>query len=225
MHHSHNEALAQSLSSILNPTGSLECQLSGYCAALRIRFYLWRMTRPNATCRLRTYKREVRAELFKSYCKQLHSLTAQEFYRIQEPEFFQNVERVLTSEPVSIAKITRPLGQGMQTFCSICQEEHEASDCVTPLGCSCSFGRDCLQPLLNRDTPCSYTCPNCRTRLHEPLKWRHVDTTGGWDLRLGLLWALRNNINNLQREVHADPDPFTPRQQIVGLLSRALFRQ
>jgi hypothetical protein len=219
---SHTEALAESFRVAIADIESLECQLSGYCAALRIRFYLWRMTRLNAMCRLRTYKRKVKAECFRCYYKQLSSLATQEFGRIQDPASgqFNNVRRELVGKPIEVNAIAIPLIDTSAQFCTICQDIHLALECVSPLNCSCVFGRDCLQPLLNRDTPSSYACPNCRTRLHEPLEWRPIEISREHDVAVGLLWALRSNIACLQREIKADPDPFTPRQRIEGFLGR-----
>jgi hypothetical protein len=222
---SHNDALAESFRVAMADFESLECQLSGYCTALRIRFYLWRMTRPNTMCRLRKYKPQVKAECFICYYKQLSSLATQEFSRFQDPASgrFNNVRRGLVGKPIEVNAIAIPLTDTSDQFCTICQDDHLALDCVSSLNCSCVFGRDCLQPLLNFDTPSSYACPNCRTRLHEPLKWRPIEISSERDAAVGLLWALRSNIACLQREINADPDPFTPRQRIEGFLGRLVF--
>jgi hypothetical protein len=183
------------------------------------------MTRPNTMCRLRTYKRQVKAECFRCYYKQLSGLATQEFSRIHDPASgqFNNVRRELVGTPIETTAITLPLVGISAQFCTICQDMHMSSECVSPLNCSCVFGRECLQPLLNRDAPSSYTCPNCRTRLHEPLKWRLVEISSERDIAIGLLWALRSNIACLQREINADPDPFTPHQRIAGLLGRLVY--
>lgn len=222
---SHNETIASRLPAVPVDPESLQCHLSAYCTALRIRFYLWRMTRLNPMCRLRAYKRSVKSECFRCYSKQLSSLVGQEFIRIQDPAFgqFQNVRRELVGEPVELATISKPLPGDRAEFCSICQDTHAASECVSPLVCACTFGRDCLQPLLNRDMPSSYTCPNCRKRLHEPLKWKLFEVTSERDMRLGLLWALRSSVVSLQREIMAEPDPFTLRQRIAGFIGRSVY--
>jgi hypothetical protein len=176
-------------------------------------------------CRLRAYKCSVKTERFKYYSKQLSSLVGQEFFRIQDPVFgqFQNVRRELVGEPIKLATISKPLSGVGAEFCSICQDTHIASQCVSPLECACIFGRDCLQPLLNRDMPSSYACPNCRKRLHEPLEWKPVELNNERDIRLGLLWAFRSNVVALQREIMADPDPFTLRQRITGFFGRLVY--
>jgi hypothetical protein len=199
---------------------NLESHLSAYCAALRIRFYLWRMTRPHSMCRLRTYKQQIKAQSFHVNIKHLSALLAMQFVRAREAFFedFSNVRRELVGEPVKVDSIAEaPISTGNE-FCSICQEEHEAQECVSPLNCACVFGRQCLQPLLNRDAPSSSVCPNCRTRLHEPLKWRPIEDSNEYHVGIGLLWALRSNLACLRQEINADPDPFTLRQRLVGLL-------
>jgi hypothetical protein len=183
------------------------------------------MTRPNPMCRLRAYNCSLKSECFKCYSKQLSTLIGQEFVRIQDPAFgqFQNVQRELIGEPIVLASISNPFIGVAAEFCSICQDTHTASECVSPLNCACIFGRNCLQPLLNRDMPSSYACPNCRKRLHEPLKWKPFEVNNGRDMRLGLLWALRSNVVSLQREILADPDPFTLRQRIAGLFGCLVY--
>lgn len=189
---SHKEALADTASIIELDDESIECRLSAYCAALRIRFYLWRMTRSNPMCRLRKYKQYVKDQCFRTHIKQIFNLITQEFSRMQD-DHFQVVERRLDGEPVDIAAITKPLHHTTVEFCTICQDTHGGSQCVMPLKCECVFGRDCLEPLLNRDSPSSYACPNCRTRLHEPLKWQPLPSNNERGRRIGLLWALRHN--------------------------------
>jgi hypothetical protein len=222
--YSHNEALANYLAMTSVEGVSLECHLSAYCTALRLRFYLWRTTKPNPTCRLRTYKRQVKAECYDLYCDQLTYLVTQEFCRVQNPtpELFQDVERELVGEPVRVESISQALISTTKEFCTICQHDHMGSECVTPLNCTCVFGRDCLQPLLNRDIPSSYTCPNCRARLHEPLKWKPIESSVICGTSVGLLWALQNNLASLEREINGDPAPFTIRQRLAHLIERVL---
>jgi hypothetical protein len=224
MSYSHNEALAVYVTMASVEGISLECHLSAYCTALRLRFYLWRLTKLNPTCRLRTYRRDNEAECFDRYCDRITYLVTQEFARLQNPspELFQDVKRELVSEPVNIESIARALTSTATEFCTICQHDHIGMECVTPLSCTCVFGRDCLQPLLNRDTPSSYTCPNCRARLHEPLKWKPIESSCVCDTSVGLLWALQSNLASLEREINGDPEPFTLHQRLAGLLERFL---
>jgi hypothetical protein len=190
---------------------SLECHLSAYCAALRIRFYLWRMTKPDPMCSLRTYKRQRKAQQFGLYLRQLALIANVEYDRAQGPpaERFQDIQRELVGEPVTLESVARVLASTASVFCTICQDDHMGSECVSLLTCSCAFGRDCLQPLLNRDTPSSYTCPNCRKQIHKPLKWRLIETDA--EAYIGLLRDLRSNIGSLRYEVMRDPEPFTLR--------------
>jgi hypothetical protein len=221
---SHNETMTDSLlSSAMSHDCNLEWELNAYCAALRIRFYLWRMTRRNPICDSETYKQRVRKECFRCYCKQLSNLVAHEFVRVQETGNFQDIKRELVGDAVVVATISEALTGTAAQFCTICQDNHPSSDCITPHNCSCVFGRDCLQPLLNRDTPSSYTCPNCRTRLHEPLTWKPLEVSSERDIRVGLLWALRSNVVCLQREITADPEPFTQRQRVGGFFGRIVY--
>lgn len=222
---SHNEALIESAPSLLPYFGSLELKLSSLTTALRIQYYLFRMTRASPMGGLRAYKRQLRATGITSHMKELYDLVAQEFARMQDPVFghFQSMERALVSEPVKIGSITEPLHSDEPTFCTICQDEHPASESIRPSNCYCCFGRDCLNPLLNRDLPFSNACPNCRTQLHEPLQWRPILSRGERDLRAGLLWALRFNMLSLKREIQSDPDPFTPRQRTVGWIRRLAY--
>jgi hypothetical protein len=121
---SHTEGLAEFLSRGSVDSEDLECYLSAYCAALRIRFYLWRMTRPNTMCRLRKYNRQVKAECFRLYYKQLLYLVTQEFRRAQDPasEQFHNVRRKLVGKPIEIESIAKPLIGKSSHFCTICQD-------------------------------------------------------------------------------------------------------
>jgi hypothetical protein len=222
---SHNDALARYVALASAVGTNLECHLSAYCTALRIRFYLWRMIKPNPMCHLRTYERQFKGEYFCSYCDQLSNLATQEFGRVQSPplELFQDVKRELVSEPVRVEFVSRALDTTASEFCTICQHDHMGPECVSPLNCSCVFGRDCLQPLLNRDMPSSYTCPNCRTRLHEPLEWKPIASNGACDISVGLLWALRANIACLHCELNSDPNPFTLRQRVARLFDRIVY--
>ncbi|CAO2647388.1 Nn.00g083100.m01.CDS01 [Neocucurbitaria sp. VM-36] len=188
----HNEALADSAPRIEQDDENVECIFSSYCAALRIRFYLWRMARVHLMCLLRNCKRSVKTRYLRYHNKQILNLITQEFSRLQE-DYFQAIERRIVGEPVDITTITKPFYHTAAHFCSICQDTHEGAQCVVPLNCQCVFGRACLEPLLNRDSPSSYSCPNCRGRLHEPLKWEPLPADNERGLRIGLLWAIRSN--------------------------------
>jgi hypothetical protein len=206
-------------------TETLERSLSAYCVALRIRFYLWRMTRAEPMCRLQEYKHHIKAESFKGYSRQLASLVAQEFTRVRDPDVGQldDVRRELVDEPIEVDSVSKELIGTASEFCTICQDTHSTSECVSPLNCDCILGRQCLQSLLNRDAPSSYSCPNCRTQLHEPLQWKPVDITHERDLTIGLLFALRTNIASLCREILEEPEPFTRVQRATGFIARLLY--
>jgi hypothetical protein len=197
----------------------MESRLSAYCIALRLQFYLWRMLQSTLTLQPRTPYEGVQVDMFSRYARRLSVLAAQELARLQDPESerFQNVTRELISKPVKVEAITRECSSKMQVFCTICQDEHAGSECVSPLACSCIFGRDCLQPLLNRDMLASYTCPNCRSLLHEPLEWRSVMDSSESDLAIGLSWSLRSDVICLQREIEARAKPPTSRGWVTRL--------
>ncbi|KAF2125508.1 hypothetical protein P153DRAFT_389660 [Dothidotthia symphoricarpi CBS 119687] len=220
----HNNALAEDASFDRTNPDSIGCQLSAYCIALRIRFYLWRMSQKNPMCSLRTYRRRVQAEKFRDYLKELLAILAQEFNRQQDPALghLPSVQRTIVGRPVDVASITEPLSGATYEFCSICQDEHAAVACVKSLECNCVFGRDCLEPLLNRDTPFSSTCPNCRAHFHKPLKWKSIQTTSDRELQVVSLWSLRYNMASLKREIMADPEPFVARQRLVDWASRLI---
>jgi hypothetical protein len=198
-------------------------ELGAYCTALRIRFYLWRMTQHNPMCDTQTYRQRVKKECFQCYLKQLSDLVKQEFVRYLGLNDFADVERELVGEAVDVATISEALTSTAAKFCSICQATHPASECVKPRNCSCVFGRACLQPLLNRDTPSSYTCPNCRSFLHEPLDWKLTEDSIEWNHRIGMLWTLRSRVLALEREITADPQPFTKRQHVAGFFGRIVY--
>ncbi|KAF1848042.1 uncharacterized protein K460DRAFT_403343 [Cucurbitaria berberidis CBS 394.84] len=222
----HKEALEETASIVELDDESIQCRLSAYCAALRIRLYLWRMTRACSMSRSRTYKRHVKDQCFRRHSKLIFNLISQEFSRMRD-DHFQAVERRLDGDPVEITAITKPLCHPTTEFCTICQDMHIGSQCVMPLNCQCVFGRDCLNPLLNRDSPSSYTCPNCRTRLHEPLKWMPLPSNNERGRQIGLLWALRHNATWTdflsQNEILADPEPFTLYEKCVGIFSRLMY--
>jgi hypothetical protein len=198
---------------------SMESRLSAYCIALRLQFYLWRMSQSTLTCQPHTLYEGVKVDLFSYYARRLSILAAQELAHLQDPLSgrYQNVTRQLISKPVSVEAITRECSSETQEFCTICQDEHAGSECVSPLACSCVFGRDCLQPLLNRDMLASYTCPNCRSLLHEPLEWQSVVDSSESDLAIGLSWSLRSDIISLQREIEVRAKPPTSRGWMTRL--------
>ncbi|KAF2023673.1 hypothetical protein EK21DRAFT_118544 [Setomelanomma holmii] len=221
----HNEALLASVPTLLLEAETLERSLSAYCAALRIRFYLWRMTRSNPMCSLRKYKHELKSEYFRAYSRQLAALIAQEFTRVRDPDMNQldDVRRELVDMPIEVDAISMQLTGTTSKFCTICQDTHATSDCVSPLKCACILGRECLQALLNRDAPSSYTCPNCRAQLHEPLRWKPVDVNSERDLTIGLLFALRTNIASLCREIAEEPESFSRKQRVTFYTTRLLY--
>jgi hypothetical protein len=218
--YSHNDVIILGLQRILR-NRDLGAQLSAYCAALRIRFYLWRMTRPHPMCRLWIYKREIQAQRFHVHLKHLTALIAMHYALAQEAFYgdLSNVRRELVSDPVKVETIAKAPTSTEALFCTICQEEHEAQECVSLLKCACVFGRECLQPLLNRDIASSSVCPNCRTRIHEPLKWKPIEGNDESQITIGLLWGLRSNLACLRLEIDADPEPFTWRQRLAGWLA------
>jgi hypothetical protein len=172
-------------------------------------------------CNIRTYKRHRRSVRLTRYARQLANIATVRFVTQDSPaELLEDVKRELVSEPVRLESVSRALTRTASMFCTICQHDHMGSECVSPLNCSCVFGRDCFQPLLNRDAPSSYTCPNCRVRLHEPLEWKLVESNHVIETSLRLPWELRANIESLQDEVMSDPEPFPLRQQLARLLNR-----
>jgi hypothetical protein len=172
-------------------------------------------------CSISTYKRHRKSARLTHYTRQLANIATVRFVTQDSPaESFKDVKRELVSEPVKLESISTALVCTASMFCTICQHDHMGSECVSPLNCSCVFGRDCFQPLLNRDTPSSYTCPNCRTRLHEPLEWKLVESNDFFGTSVRLPWDLRANIKSLQDEVMSDPKPFPLRRQVVRLFDR-----
>lgn len=176
-------------------------------------------------CSPRVYRRRIRVERFRDYLKEILTILAQEFNRQQDPILghFPSVERAIVGKPISITSITEPLSGTEYEFCTICQDEHAATECVKSLKCNCIFGRDCLEPLLNRDAPFSSTCPNCRAYFHKPLKWKPVHTTNEQELQIVSLWALRCSIASLKHEITADPEPFVALQRVSGWANRLVY--
>ncbi|KAJ4377926.1 hypothetical protein N0V83_000756 [Neocucurbitaria cava] len=192
----HNEALADFASNIKEGDDDMNLQLSAYCTALRIRLYLWRMVRIHSTCRMRKSGRSNKPEYFDHHVKQIVWRVILEYNLLHE-DYFQSVQRRIIGGPVKLKTITKPFDNDDHTaeqFCSLCQGTHASSDCVVPLNCKCIFGKECLESLLNRDMPSSYSCPNCRSHLHEPLEWELILSSTEQGRQLGLLWGLRNNV-------------------------------
>ncbi|KAF2023586.1 hypothetical protein EK21DRAFT_94798 [Setomelanomma holmii] len=220
----HNKALVASLPSLLLDNKTLERSLSMYCAAFRIRLYLWRMTRPHAMCRSQAIDPQLKAQRFRFYSRQLATLIVQEFFRVQGMEASQwnDVEKELVDEPVTVEAISCNLEGATPQFCTICQENHFTFEC-RKLNCDCRFGQDCLKKLLNRDSPSSFSCPNCRAQLHEPLRWRPIDFAHTRNLTIGLLLALRANIASLCREITEVPEPVSEIRRWSGFILRLAY--
>ncbi|KAF2469594.1 uncharacterized protein BDR25DRAFT_356326 [Lindgomyces ingoldianus] len=220
----HTEALTATAPTLEPQLGSLELQLSALAIAIRIEYYLFRMTRDHRMCGKRAYRRQLSQSELPDFMKELDGLLEQELARMQEPGIghFQSTERELIGEPVKVDSIASPAPWAASFFCSICQDSHPAAESVKPHNCQCIFGENCLGPILNRDVPFSNACPNCRTQLHEPLQWCSVLTREQRDWRTILVWNLRSNLQSLKKEINADPDPFTPRERIAGWAGRLL---
>jgi hypothetical protein len=198
---SHTETHAGCYSTVTVHSKSLECHLSAYCAALRIQFYRWRMTRSNLMCCLRAYKSQVEAECFKCYFKQLSYFISEEYSCIQGPDRgqFHEVQTGLGDKPIEVNSVIKALMDTKTShFCTVCEDIHVVSDYVLPQKCSYAFGRECLQPLLNCGTPSSHTLPTYWTRLRGPLKWQPVKIINQRDMIVGLLRALQPTIAYLQ---------------------------
>jgi hypothetical protein len=71
---------------------------------------------------------------------------------------------------------------------------------------------------VNRDMPTSYTCPNCRTQLHEPLEWQPVETSNESDVAMGMSWSLRSDAISLQQEIEFESEPSTLRRWTTDLM-------
>jgi hypothetical protein len=193
------------------------------------------MTRDHGFGGSAKFKRQLKRSGITDNMEQLYQLVAQEFARLQDSAsgFFEATERTLVSEPIRIETITEAvrtmtpmLPTTTNMFCTICQDDHPAGETVRTFNCQCSFGKECLDRLLNRDFPFSNTCPNCRTLLHEPLQWRRIsDNSQGYrrEMRASLLWALRSNLLSLKREIQFEPGPLPRWQRIRGWIRRLIF--
>ncbi|ORY19322.1 hypothetical protein BCR34DRAFT_595745 [Clohesyomyces aquaticus] len=220
----HTEALINTEPTLEPYFGSLESQLSALAMALRIRYYLFRMTRKIPLCGNRTYKFQLCQSGIRNLMRKLDELLAQELARMHDPVFghFRSTERELVGAPVRIDSITVPAKGRGTFFCSICQDHHLQSRSVQTRNCQCVFGKECLEHILNRDTPFSNACPNCRTQLHEPLQWATSVTRDQRDWRAVLIWNLRSNVHCLKKEIHSDPVPFTKSELISGWFRRLI---
>lgn len=199
--HSHNTELASSASTmrLAGEEGSLECGISAYCAALRIRLYLWRMAVAKRGIHPEEHKQQREDEGFMKHCTRISELIAQEYIRNNNSIRWAGGRPRLISEAISIDNITTQfLELKAEQACSICQDAHPATQCVTLKKCDCTFGRNCLRGLLNQDSPWSNRCPNCRAVLHEPLEWAQPPWSRS---QVGLLWNLRQNAHCIQKEI------------------------
>jgi hypothetical protein len=197
-------------------------KLSALTTALRFHYYLVRMTRDHRLRCAKSLKRHLHRTGVYWHMKELYGLVGQEFGRMQDPPFghFHSTERALCGQRIKIEDITKFLEMAEKAFCSICQDEHPGSESVRPLKCRCTFGRNCLESMLNRDIPFSNACPNCRSPLHAPLQWRSIVSPRERDLYAKLLWALRTSMLDLKKDINTDPKPFTVRQRIQNWLYR-----
>ncbi|PSN74514.1 hypothetical protein BS50DRAFT_627824 [Corynespora cassiicola Philippines] len=222
--YSHNEALSESMEHVPPFEGCLDTNVSALITAVRIKLYLWRMTRSHSMCGIATYRRQMKRQGFLQLIGEIYMLVAQEFGRLEHQIFgvLERTERAFVGNSIHVKEITRALeGDGM-SFCSICQDKHLLPELVQPLSCQCVFGQECLEPLLNQDWVFSNACPNCRRQLHEPHEWRPARSRPVRDIRVGLLWALRSNILSLIREVMVSPEEFTRVERMTSWLRSML---
>lgn len=199
MFHSHNKALDSSAATmrLSRHEGSIACGISAYCAALRIRVYLWRIN-ARRTVRTEEYLTRLKDEGFLLHCRRISRLIVHEFVRNEDAIRQAGRERRLVSPAVTVGEITISSVGEVPQGCSICQDTHYPDECASLVGCSCTFGRLCLRGLLNQNSPWSNRCPNCRAVLHEPLVWGPQPWKKS---QVGLLWTLNRNVECLRKEI------------------------
>ncbi|OAL45171.1 hypothetical protein IQ07DRAFT_661965 [Pyrenochaeta sp. DS3sAY3a] len=138
----HNTKLASSASTmrLAGEEGSMECGISAYCAALRIRLYLWRMAVAKRGVCPEEHMQQVEDEGFMKHCIQIAEVIAQEHNRNEDSIRWAGGRPRLLSDAIDINRITtRYLEAKAEEHCSICQDTHPTTECVTLI--KCDYGK------------------------------------------------------------------------------------